>query len=29
MQARFAQFGGKLTVTHGPQGTTVEGFLPR
>ncbi|HEY9219935.1 MAG TPA: PAS domain-containing protein [Phenylobacterium sp.] len=29
MQARFAQFAGKLTVTRGPEGTTVEGFMPR
>ena len=29
MQARFAQLGGKLTVTHGPSGTVVDGFLPR
>lgn len=29
MQARFAQFGGELTVTHRPCGTTVDGFLPR
>ena len=29
MQARLAQFGGELTVTHRASGTTVDGFLPQ
>ena len=29
MQARFAQFGGELTVKHSPTGTVVDAFLPR
>jgi signal transduction histidine kinase len=29
MQARLAQFGGELSVTHRASGTTVDGFLPR